>query len=139
LSKQWKQVKVDKKDDKKSNIYDFGNLKSKNSNREVPIPLITLNELKKCSNVVNIDNRIFKFKNTDSTSICVNRLLKRKGYDITIHELRHTYATMLISNGVDFKTAAKLLGHTVQQTMKVYSHVNDDMMKRATGIIENIF
>lgn len=131
VNKQWKQIKIDK--------YDFGSLKSKNSYREVPIPPITLNELKKSSNVVNINNRIFNFKNTDSTSICINRLLKRKGYDITIHELRHTYATMLISSGVDFKTAAKLLGHTVEQTMKTYSHVNDDMMKRATNIIKNIF
>jgi len=139
VNKQWKQIRINNKESEKANIFDFGTLKSKNSNREVPIPPKTLNELKKCSNVVNIDNRIFKFNNTDSISICINRLLKRKGYDITIHELRHTYATMLISSGVDFKTAAKLLGHTVQQTMKIYSHVNDDMMKRATGIIENIF
>ncbi|MCS4455170.1 tyrosine-type recombinase/integrase [Clostridium botulinum] len=47
-----------------------------------------------------------------------------------MHELRHTYATKLISNGVDFKTVAQLLGHTVEQTMKTYSHVNDDMMKK---------
>lgn len=131
INKQWKQVSVNK--------YDFGTLKSKNSNRTVPMPQITLKELKKLKNIVNIDNRIFNFKNTDSVSICLNRLLKIGGYDITVHELRHTYATMLISSGVDFKTAAKLLGHNVEQTMKTYSHVNDDMMNRATNIIENIF
>lgn len=131
VNRQWKQVSATK--------YDFGSLKSKNSNRTVPIPQITLKELKKAKNIVNIDNRILNFKNTDSVSICLNRLLKMGGYDITIHELRHTYATMLISSGVDFKTAAKLLGHDVEQTMKTYSHVNDDMMNRATNIIENIF
>ncbi|WP_326498383.1 hypothetical protein [Clostridium brassicae] len=46
---------------------------------------------------------------------------------------------MLIASGLDFKTVAKLLGHDIQQTMKTYSHVNDDMMKKATNIIENIF
>lgn len=30
------------------------------------------------------------------------------------------------------------LGHTVEQTMKTYSHVNDDMIKRATNIINKI-
>lgn len=131
INKQWKQIDEDK--------YGFGDPKGKNSNRNIPISEKTLNELKKHKKIVNIDNRLFSFTNTDSISICINRLLKRKGYDITVHELRHTYATKLISNGVDFKTAAKLLGHTVEQTMKTYSHVNDDMMKKATSIIENIF
>nr|WP_033051155.1 tyrosine-type recombinase/integrase [Clostridium botulinum] len=58
---------------------------------------------------------------------------------ISLHELRHTYATLLISSGIDFKTVAKILGHDVEQTMRIYSHVNDDMMKKATNIIENIF
>lgn len=131
VDKQWKQVSPTE--------YNFGTLKSKNSNRQVPIPSKTLNVLKNNKKVVNIDNRILNFKNTDSVSICINRLLKRKGYDITVHELRHTYATNLISNGIDFKTAAKLLGHTVEQTMRTYSHVTDDMLSRATSIIENIF
>ncbi|MBE6066128.1 MAG: site-specific integrase [Clostridium lundense] len=131
VDKQWKQVSPTE--------YNFGTLKSKNSNRQIPIPSKTLNVLKNSKKVVNIDNRILNFKNTDSVSICINRLLKRKGYDITIHELRHTYATNLISNGIDFKTAAKLLGHTVEQTMRTYSHVTDDMLSRATSIIENIF
>lgn len=46
---------------------------------------------------------------------------------------------MLISNGVDFKTAATLLGHDVEQTMKTYSHVTSDMLNRATILINNIF
>lgn len=131
INKQWKQVSLNK--------YDFGTLKSKNSNRIVPVPQFTLNELKKAKSVVNIDNRILNFKSTNSVSISLSRLFKNAGYDITVHELRHTYATRLISSGIDFKTAAKLLGHTVEQTMKTYSHVNDDMMVRATSIIENIF
>ena len=58
---------------------------------------------------------------------------------ITVHDLRHTYATRLISNGVDYKTAAGLLGHDVKETMAIYSHINDDMLKKATDIIGNIF
>mgnify|MGYP002410257252 CR=1 FL=1 len=57
----------------------------------------------------------------------------------SIHGLRHTYATLLIANGVDFKTAAKLLGHTVEMTMKVYSDVTDDMIEKTTDTINMIF
>lgn len=86
-----------------------------------------------------MNNRLFNFKNTDSVSICINRLFKLRGYDITIHQLRHTYATKLIAKGVDFKTAAKLLGHNIEQTMKTYSYVNDYMMRRAEKLIKKFF
>ncbi len=139
--------------------YGLGSLKNKNSNREVPIPIKVLHILKNkkdidcpenstASKVVPIVNnnkrikeenkRVFTFRNTTSVSICLNALLKRNGHNITVHELRHTYATNLIANGVDFKTAAMLLGHTVEQTMRTYSHVNSDMIKRATNIINDI-
>ncbi|MCW6094713.1 site-specific integrase [Clostridium sporogenes] len=131
INKQWKQIEETE--------YGYGPLKSKNSYRKVPISEKTLSELKKDKKVVNINNRLFNFGNTDSVSICINRLIKLKGVDITVHELRHTYATKLIANGVDFKTAAQFLGHSVDQTMKTYSHVNDDMIKKATGIVESIF
>ncbi len=84
-------------------------------------------------------NRIFKYKNTASTSSNLIREYVRIGFNISVHELRHTYATNLIQNGIDFKTTAKLLGHTVEMTLNVYSHVTDDMMKRATKIINNYF
>lgn len=136
VSQQWKHIK---KDGKKS-IYGFGTLKSKNSYRTVPMTVTLYEYLKKLRDskkVININNRLFNFKNTHSCSTSLNRALAP--FNITMHELRHTYATMLISSGVDFKTAAKLLGHDVEQTMRIYSHVNDDMLKRATNIIENIF
>ena len=47
--------------------------------------------------------------------------------------------TTLISRGVDFKTVAKLMGHDVEQTMKTYSHVTDEMMDNATQLINKIF
>ena len=85
------------------------------------------------------DNRLFHWVRINTASLLFSTHIKKAGYDITIHELRHTYATILISNGVDFKTAAKLLGHDVEQTMKVYSHVTSDMLENAKNIIENIF
>ncbi|WP_160693394.1 site-specific integrase [Clostridium sp. C2-6-12] len=130
INKQWKQI------DKK--IFDFGSVKSKNSNRIVPIPKSVLENLKiyKKNSILRIDGRIFTYKNTISTGSNLHREYVKLGFDISIHELRHTYATNLIANGVDFKTAAKFLGHDVEMTMSIYSHVNDEMLKRATDIID---
>ena len=61
------------------------------------------------------------------------------GYEITMHTLRHTYATLLIANGTDFKTAAKLLGHDVEMTIKTYSHVTDDILERVSKTVNIIF
>ena len=124
VNKQWK---VDIKTRKSS----FGELKSKNSNRIIPISNETLKFLldyKKNSPTDRL-NRIAPF-NHASIEKYLNPIL-RKYADISIHELRHTYATILISAGTDFKTVAKLMGHDVEQTLKTYSHVNDDMMEKA--------
>ncbi|MBM7869342.1 integrase [Clostridium pascui] len=132
VNKQWKISKENKKSS-------FGDLKGKNSYRIIPISNNTLKELKnyRKNYPTDIYNRIAPF-NVASIDKYLNPKLRELA-GISIHELRHTYATTLISNGVDFKTAAKLLGHDVKQTMKTYSHVNDDMMKKATSIIENVF
>ncbi|KHO39106.1 integrase [Clostridium tetani] len=131
VNKQWKKVE--------KGVWGFGDVKSKNSNRTIPVSNVVLKELLKHRNVLNINNRVLNFKATNSVCAIVNGKLKKHGYKITIHELRHTYATRLIANGVDFKTAARILGHSVEQTLKTYSHVNDDMLKKAHQVIQNIF
>lgn len=131
VNKQWKVLK-----DKKSN---FGTLKSKNSYRDIPISANTLKELKnyKKNNPTDINNRIAPFNRASIDKYLNPKLRELAG--ISIHELRHTYATTLISNGIDFKTTAQILGHTVGMTMRTYSHVNNDMMKKASDTISKIF
>lgn len=133
VNKQWKELA--------KNEYGFGALKSKNSNRVVPMPGILVKELKqlKKNSVIQIDNRLFSYKNTASITAMMKTKFNRIGYDISIHNLRHTYATNLIASGLDYRTAAMLLGHTVEMTMKTYSHVNSDMLDRASRIINENF
>lgn len=135
VNKQWKVIQLNPKK------FGFDELKSKNSYRTVPIPPKTLNYLKilKSTEPINFMNRVIKNSSTDSVISFLNKKFKELGFNITIHELRHTYATKLIANGIDFKTAAQLLGHTVEQTMKTYSHVTNDMIDRASTVIKNIF
>lgn len=51
----------------------------------------------------------------------------------TPHQLRHTYATMLYSAGVDILTAQKLLGHASPKvTLEIYTHL--EKQKRQISI-----
>ncbi|MCR1952359.1 site-specific integrase [Clostridium sp. DSM 100503] len=131
INKQWKLLK--------NGYYGFGELKSKNSNRTIPVSKEFVKTLKeyKLLTPISFDNRIAPFNNS-SIEKYLNPKLKKYS-DISIHELRHTYATLLIHNGVDFKTIAKILGHDIKQTLDTYSHVTDDMMNLASKKIEKIF
>lgn len=134
VNKQWKLIKGWK--------YEMGDVKRKKSNRTVPIPEKTLNELKSYKKLypIHTTKRIFYHRiNNGSVGTDLSKIYNKLGYDITVHDLRHTYATHLIANGLDFKTAAQLMGHDVQETIKTYSHVTDDMMERATDVIGKIF
>ncbi len=134
VNKQWKIIREWE--------YGMGKVKRKNSNREIPIPSNTLNELKSFKKLypVHTSKRIFYTRlNNSSVSIDLSKIYRKKGYDITIHDLRHTYATHLIANGLDYRTVAQLMGHDVQETIKTYSHVTDDMIEKATNVIEKIF
>lgn len=132
VNKQWKYLKTGK--------YGSGPVKSINSNRVIPISPKVLAELLEYDKETprNIDKRIFDNKYNDSVIKSLIRIYKAAGFDISIHELRHTFATNLISNGMDFKMAADLLGHDVKETYKTYSHVNSDMREKAAEIINLI-
>lgn len=50
--------------------------------------------------------------------------------EVRFHDLRHTYATLSIQQGMDYKTLSHNMGHaTVAFTMDIYGHVTDEMMQ----------
>ena len=61
----------------------------------------------------------------DTCSDILRKVLKK--YDlprITFHELRHTCASILNSNGIDIKTISERLGHAnVDITLNIYTHI----------------
>ncbi len=118
--------------------YELSYLKTPNSLRKVPLSDELILKLKEYKNThpTDIYNRVILYK---SDAVITNLNILLKPYNTTIHRLRHTYATTLISNNIDFKTAAKILGHDVTQTLKTYSHVTDEMMQNAAKKINDIF
>ncbi len=56
-----------------------------------------------------------------------------------LYDLRHTHATLLLTNGENPKVAAERLGHsTIVLTLDTYSHVLPDMQQQAAERIENL-
>ncbi len=52
--------------------------------------------------------------------------------DVHIHDLRHTYASILVSAGLSLPIIGALLGHTQVQTTSRYAHLLDDPLRAAT-------
>lgn len=48
---------------------------------------------------------------------------------VRIHDLRHTFASLLVSGGMSLPMIGKLLGHTQVQTTQRYAHLFDDPLR----------
>lgn len=57
---------------------------------------------------------------------------------ITFHCARHTYATLLLTKGVDIYTVSKLLGHKSIRATQIYARVIDVKKINAVNVLNNI-
>ena len=59
--------------------------------------------------------------------------------DLRFHDLRHTFATHALANGVDAKTLSGILGHTKASfPLDTYAHVTTDAQLKAAQTMGNI-
>ena len=84
----------------------------------------------------------------DTPTAAFRKLLKRHNAsadpderlpEITLHGLRHTQATLLISSGADVRTVSGRLGHSkASTTMNIYAHALRSKDQEAAETLENI-
>ena len=67
-----------------------------------------------------------------------NTIRKQAGSpDVHIHDLRHTFASHLVSSGLSLSIVGKLLEHTQASTTQRYAHLADAPLREATELLGN--
>ena len=57
--------------------------------------------------------------------------------DIRFHDLRHTFASLLIEQDVSMKVVQELLGHsTITTSMDIYTHITQENMREKAEAIK---
>ncbi len=59
--------------------------------------------------------------------------------DARFHDLRHSFATSLLANGVDIKTVQATLRHADPSTTQRYVHCTDAMMKHGADMMDKLY
>ena len=119
-------------------------LKTKNSYRAVSISPQAIEVLREQKRKTN-DTYVFSSPNggpisPDSVNNMLKRVLERAGIPkVRFHDLRHTFATIALQNGVDIKTVSGMLGHfSAGFTLDTYAHVTTSAQKEAAQIMGNV-
>lgn len=129
--------------DSSNNRFITGELKTSSGQRDIPMTQTAYDLLMavKCQQAAK-KNRVIQFEFADHVFLNRNgRLLPNSNYDrylekicdkagierISMHTLRHTFATRCIESGMKPKTLQKILGHAnISMTMDLYVHVTEE-------------
>ena len=120
-------------------------LKTKNAYRTLPLAVDAIDILKAQKKKVGNSPWVFPSPTGGPLSPdCVNnmlhRVLKRAGLpSIRFHDLRHTFATLALQNGVDIKTVSGMLGHfSAGFTLDTYAHVTTSAKRETANTMSGV-
>ena len=120
-------------------------LKTKNAYRTLPLAEDTVSVLKEQRKKVGNSPWVFPSPNggpisPDSVLHMLHRVLKRAGLPkVRFHDLRHTFATLALQNGVDVKTVSGMLGHfSAGFTLDTYAHITSAAQRQAAQTMGSV-
>ena len=120
-------------------------LKTKNAYRTLPMAEDTVSVLREQRKKVGNSPWAFPSPNggpisPDSVLHMLHRVLKRAGLPkVRFHDLRHTFATLALQNGVDVKTVSGMLGHfSAGFTLDTYAHITSAAQRQAAQTMGSV-
>ena len=120
-------------------------LKTKNSYRSVSLGADAIEVLEQQKKKAGSSEYVFPSPtggpmSPDSFLHMLRRVLKRAGLErVRFHDLRHTFATLALQNGVDVKTVSGMLGHySAGFTLDIYAHVTTAAQREAANTMGNV-
>ena len=89
---------------------------------------------------VQVSPRTGEMYHPDSIVNLHRKILRRAGLEpIRLHDLRHTFATLALQNGVDIKTVSWMLGHhDAGFTLRTYTHATVAMQEQAAATMGSL-
>ncbi len=57
---------------------------------------------------------------------------------VSLHWLRHSYATHLLESGTDLRYIQEILGHSRSRTTEIYTHVSDNSIRKVSSPFDNL-
>lgn len=106
--------------------------------RRLPLPNIILESL---NNIEKKSEYIFPSQKGTGKIKDIRKAIKRAirranlNIKITPHQLRHAFATHLMSKNINIRIIQKLLGHKAITTTEFYTHVTTEHLKEATLVL----
>ncbi len=114
--------------------------------RIVHLPMSLIEELRKYYKANKPKKYLFeghtpgkKYSPTSLSSI-LKEAVKKAGINkpVTLHWLRHSYATHLMEEGTDIRIIQTLLGHKSSRTTEIYTHVSTRLIQNLKSPFEDL-
>lgn len=121
--------------------YGIAQCKTASSNRTIPASPTILKALAawKREYSITITGTVFPLGRMGSLHVHLNALIRKNFPGRSIHSLRHTFATLLLSKTGDINLVAGILGDKVTTVSEVYVDYTDDIRRIAAKAIGNLF
>ena len=116
--------------------------KTPSSVRKVSMPAFLCDELREYISTLyepEADRRIFQITKSTLTKNFKNLTREAGLKKITVHGLRHSHASLLISKKYDIFEVSKRIGHkSVKTTQDIYGHLFDEVQRTIANDLDNM-